>query len=78
MNKTEIPEDLCCALCALSFFRRRREKRPRFKKPKRRHNAVQMVSNRKDAVRLARHFIKRAREAGFKGSVLAQIKQAMQ
>jgi hypothetical protein len=77
MKKTEIPEGLCYALCALSFFRARRDKRPRFKKATRLHNAAQTIPYRKEAVHMARKYIKLAREAGFKGSVLTQTQQAI-
>lgn len=57
------------ASCAMSFFRNRHGKKPRFKKSKRNYD----VPVYKDHVRMVRHFIRKAREAGFVGSVKERI-----
>jgi hypothetical protein len=54
-----------------SRFRRRNERRPAFKASKKRN--MPMVSSRSERVALCRKFIRRAREAGFRGSIRAAV-----
>lgn len=56
------------AHCALSFFRNRHHKKPLYRRTKRRN--PQMVSCYRDNVHMARRYIRKAREAGFRGSVV--------
>jgi hypothetical protein len=61
------------ALCALSFFRHRHDKRPRFKKPTRRRNQEKMVSQYREYARIARDYIRLARQAGWRGSIIEAV-----
>ena len=71
MNWSQTDEKLKFALCALSFFRARHKKKPRFKSSKR----TEMVSTYKDNARMARIFIDRARRTGWRGSIVEAIKE---
>jgi hypothetical protein len=75
MTQDEISDDnsigLKFALCALSFFRRRNDRRPAFKTSNKRN--MPTVSARGERVAMARKFIRRAREAGFRGSIRAAV-----
>lgn len=64
------------ALCALSFFRHRHDRRPRFKRPKRSWNIRQTTSQASEYRSIARDFIGQARAAGFRGSVIQQVMAA--
>lgn len=57
------------ALIALGFFRSRHQRQPRFKRARRRSNKRQTVSCYKSSTSLARDYIKRARSAGWRGSI---------
>jgi hypothetical protein len=59
------------ALCALSFFRNRHNRRPRFKNPKR--YSARTVSCLSQNVRMARLYVSKARKAGWRGSVIEAI-----
>lgn len=65
--KPPYPDALKYALCALSFFRGRHVKRRLFKQARRMRNPL--VSLNHDYVREARHYIREARRAGFRGSI---------
>ena len=70
---SEDDEGLQHALCALSFFRHRHDKRPQFKKPTRRRNQGKTVSQYREYVRIARDYIRLAREAGWRGSIIEVV-----
>jgi len=57
------------ARCAISFFRGRHGTRPRFNKSKRNYE----VPVYKEHVRMARYYIRKAREAGFRGTAYEGI-----
>jgi len=61
-------EGLKYACCAISFFRGRHTKRLRYKKPSSR-NANKTVFCYREYARMVRHYIRMAREAGWRGSV---------
>jgi len=61
-------EGLRYACCAISFFRGRHAKRPRYKKPSPR-NADKTVSCYREYSRMVRRYVRLAREAGWRGSV---------
>ena len=61
------------ALCALSFYRARNQRRKRFAHASKRHNAEKTVSQRARMVYLARKEIALAREHGWHGSVRAAL-----
>lgn len=62
-------EGLKYALCALSYFKSRHGKRPMFKAAKKRSNQARMVCLYEPHVYMAREYIRRARAAGWRGSV---------
>ena len=66
-------EGLRYALCALSFFRHRWDKVPRFKNASRRRNQEKKVSCYGEYVRVTRDYVRRAREAGWRGSVIEAV-----
>ncbi len=59
-----------CALCALSFFRHRHDRRPRYKNPSKKSNREKTVSNFSSYSQIIREYIQEAREKGFKGKVV--------
>lgn len=61
------------ALCALSFFRRRHVRLPKYKKAKSRKRQQETIGNYAECARLSRHYIARARNAGWSGSVIGAI-----
>ena len=64
------------ALIALSFFRARNQRAPRFRRPTRSHNTAKTVSRRVDRVRSARRHIALARTHGWRGSIVVAIAKA--
>lgn len=64
------------ALIALSFFRSRNQRAPRFAHATRRHNQEQTVSRRAERVKAARAHIRLARQHGWRGSITAAIAKA--
>lgn len=74
MSPTPYPEPLSLALCALSFFKRRHG----WDEPHTRRALARLrpTRNLNDAVRyrrLALSFIRQARAAGFRGSIIAAV-----
>lgn len=71
------------ALCALSFFHSRHSRDPRFKKDKKiasllkknQINQIRTVSHYREWVRMARVFSCKAREAGWKGSIIKAVER---
>ena len=61
------------ALCALSFFKTRHGRKPRFKNSKRK--VVRTISCYKDNIRMARGYIVKARIAGWRGSIIEATMQ---
>ena len=61
------------ALIALSFYRARNQRAPRFAHATTPSNQRQTVNRRADRVRTARAHIALARQYGWRGSVLAAI-----
>lgn len=72
MKFNDLDDGLKYALCALSFFRTRHRGKPRFKKSRR--HVDSFVSVYKENVRMARRYVKMAREAGWRGSIVEAIK----
>lgn len=66
-------EGFMYASCAMSFFRNRHVPKPLYKKSRR--HAGKTVSQFRESVRMARHYIGLARAAGFRGSVTARIRE---
>jgi len=66
-------DGLMHALCALSFFRNRHAGRPRYKQAAR-HRRDQRVSCFTECMASARHHIRLAREAGWRGSVREAVR----
>jgi len=64
-------EALKYALCALSFFRSRHDRRPRFKNPKR--HGVRTISCFSQNVRMARLYVSKAWRAGWRRSVIEAV-----
>jgi hypothetical protein len=54
---------------ALSFFRARHDRRPKFARATRATNQTQTISRYVERVRMARRYIQRARAAGWRGSI---------
>jgi len=65
-------EGLKYAILALSFFRSRHVRVPRFKNPSKRH-AGMTVSCRVEKVKTARKYILLARKWGWRGSVITTV-----
>lgn len=59
------------AVCAFSFFRARNNRFPKYKRPGSVTHRGQWISRRRDMVRMCRYYIRKAREAGWRGSILA-------
>lgn len=74
-EKIESIPGLQDALIALSFFRHRNDRVSRFMKAKKKHNQVQTKSTRREYVRTARDHIRKARELGWKGSIVEEFNQ---
>ena len=60
------------AILALSFFRSRHVRAPRFKNPNKRHAGL-TVSRRVERVRTARRCVLLARKFGWRGSVITTV-----
>jgi hypothetical protein len=65
-------EGLKYAILALSFFRSRHVRAPRFKNPNKAHSG-RTVSCRVERVRTARKYVLLARKWGWRGSVITTI-----
>jgi len=70
----EFSKGLTKALCALSFFKQRHGRIPRYKKSKRR--VPVMVSHYREYARVTRRYIQEARRAGFRGSIVKAVFKA--
>ena len=68
-------EGLKYAHCALSFYGHRHSRVPRFANATRKRNVSKTVSRFRENVRMARHYIKLARRAGWRGSILREVNQ---
>jgi len=74
MKNTPYPHGLNCALCALSFFRRRRgEIESRSRRALAGDGTTRNLNQAAQNRRLARSFIRQARAAGFRGSITAAV-----
>lgn len=71
-KQNKYSKGLECALIALSFFRHRHDRVPRYKNPSKRH-ADLTVSCRSNNVRIARKYIRRARAVGWRGSIVKAV-----
>ncbi len=67
---------LASALCAYSFFRSRHNKRPLYRRSRKKN--VVLVSQRDEMVSMARHFIRKARTEGWRGSFRNAILRGLQ
>jgi hypothetical protein len=63
------------ALCALSYFNHRHDRKLLFKKAKGARKQALTVGHYREYVRVARDYIRRAREAGFRGSIPEAVKR---
>lgn len=63
-------EPMKYALCALAYFRARHVKRPKYRSGRR---LDQTISARRRNAALARLYVRRARAAGWRGSVRAAL-----
>jgi len=72
--RTPYPLGLNCALCALSFFRRRHQwKEPGTRRGLLRFHRIKDVSASNESRRNALSYIRQARAAGFRGSIIAAV-----
>jgi len=67
------PDGIKQAILALSFFRSRFDGRKRYKHSIRKSHIDEMVPVYREHVRIARKYIKAAREFGFRGSVTKEV-----
>ena len=75
MSLPDLP-GLVSALCALSFFRHRHDTRQVYKTGRR--STLRVKVNRADYVAIAREHIRRARQAGWRGSIRQALNQPTQ
>jgi hypothetical protein len=73
-----LTEGLTHALCALSYFRHRHDRSPRYKKAKGARKQAITVGHYCEYIRVARDYIRQAREVGFRGSIPEAIKKDTQ
>lgn len=74
MNSKPYPHGLSCALCALSFFKRRHGYyEPHSRRALARMEKRRNLNNAASYRQLALSYIRQARAAGFRGSIIAAV-----